>query len=44
VEQRYVIKFFAEGGMKGVGVIDGLNRHHDGNDLIQWPQSEYEIA
>jgi hypothetical protein len=33
VEQRYVIKFFVEKGMKGVKIIDRLNKHYRGDAL-----------
>jgi hypothetical protein len=34
VEQRYVVKFFVESGMKGAEIIDSLNRHHS-RDALQ---------
>jgi hypothetical protein len=37
VEQRYVIKFFMEKGMKGVEIIDRLKKHH-GRDALQRTQ------
>jgi hypothetical protein len=42
VEQSYVIKFFEEEGMKGVEIIDGLNKHY-GWDAIQRTQVYYWI-
>jgi hypothetical protein len=33
VEQRYAIKLFVEEGMKGVEIIDRLNRHY-GRDAL----------
>jgi hypothetical protein len=40
VEQRYVIKFVVEEGMKGVEIIDRLNKHH-GRDALQQTQMYY---
>jgi hypothetical protein len=37
VEQRSVIKFFVEEGMKGVEITDRLNKHYDGGALQQTP-------
>jgi hypothetical protein len=31
VEQRYVIKFFVEEGMKGVKITGRLNKHYGGD-------------
>jgi hypothetical protein len=42
VEQRYVITLFVEGGMKGVEVIDKLNKHY-GGDALQQTQVYYWI-
>jgi hypothetical protein len=33
-EQRSIIRFFMEEGMKGVEIIDGLNEYY-GRDAIQ---------
>jgi hypothetical protein len=37
VEQRYVIKFFAEERVTGVEIIDRLNQHY-GDDALQRTQ------
>jgi hypothetical protein len=37
VEQRYAIKFFVEEGVKGVEIIDRLNKHYD-RDALQRTQ------
>jgi hypothetical protein len=42
VEQRYVVKFFVEEGMKRVEIIHNLNKHHDG-DALQRTQVYYWI-
>jgi hypothetical protein len=36
-EQRYVIKFFVEEGVKGVEIMDRLNQHYDGDALQRTP-------
>jgi hypothetical protein len=42
VEQRYVIKFFLEEGMKGVEIIYRLNEHY-GRDALERTQVHYWI-
>jgi hypothetical protein len=41
-EQRSVIKFFVEEGMKGVEIVDRLNEHY-GGDALQRTQMHYWI-
>jgi hypothetical protein len=42
VEQWYVIKFFVEEDMKGMEIIDRLNKHY-GRDALQGTQMYYWI-
>jgi hypothetical protein len=42
IEQRYVVKFFMEEGVKGIGIIDRLNKH-SGRDALQRVQVYYWI-
>jgi hypothetical protein len=42
MEHRYVIKFFLEEAVKGVGITDRLNKHYS-RDVLQRRQVYYWI-